>query len=85
MEEIQLTKEGGFYYRAMAVHWIMVALFLVPAGTMVIVAVLNPFWFREGLLLFVESKVNQFVRWRDGIKYRVYLGTDPKMWHALKD
>ena len=84
-DEIKLTKDGGFYYRAMAVHCAFVAVFVIPVFVLVIIANLNPFWFRQDLFVLVEHKVNQLVRWRDRLKYRVYLGTDPKMWHALKD
>lgn len=83
--EITLTKEGGFYYRAMTVHVLFVATIIVPALLVTILALINPFWFRQAMFQWVERKATKLARWRDRIKYRAYLGTDPEVWHALKD
>lgn len=83
-KEITLTRTGGRYFRAMAFHYAVLAVFIVPVVLALIVAVLNPFWFRDSMFSSVELMVNRFARWRDYQKYRIYLGTDPKMWHALK-
>ena len=84
-KEITMTKEGGFYYRALAFHFVFVALVLPFAGLAVALAVINPLWFRESLFRWIENRINKIARWRDRIKYRLYLGTDPELWHALKD
>ena len=83
--EITLTKDGGFYYRAMAVHVLFVSVAIVPALIVTLLALFNPFWFRQDMFHWVERNVNKLARWRDRLKYRVYLGTDPAVWHALKD
>jgi hypothetical protein len=33
---------------------------------------------------WVEGRVNRFSRWRNHVKYHIYLGCDPKVWHTLK-
>ena len=85
MTDITLDKDGGFYYRALTVHYAIVAVLLLPTLIVLLLAVLNPFWFRDSFFNFVERSINKIVRWRDRIKYRVYLGTDPNVWHTLKD
>lgn len=84
-KEITMTREGGYYYRALAFHFTFVGLVLPFAGLAVLVAILNPFWFRESFFRWIETRINRIARWRDRIKYRLYLGCDPEMWHALKD
>ena len=83
-KEIELTPQGGRYYRAMAFHWAIVALLIVPVIAVLLVAVINPFWFRNAMFEFVERRVNQLSRWRNYQKYRIYLGCDPQMWHTLR-
>ena len=83
-QEIELTPQGGRYYRAMAFHWIMVVLLIVPVLTALIIAVINPFWFRNSLFELTERTVNRISRWRNYQKYRIYLGCDPRMWHTLR-
>ncbi len=84
-KEVTLTKSNGQFYRAMAFHYVTVALVIVPICFAILLALLNPFWFRDSFFDLVERKVKQITRWRDLIKYRIYLGTDPEVWHALKD
>jgi hypothetical protein len=83
--EVNLTKDGGFYYKAQAfrhaITWPMVPIVLVA----LLIAIVNPFWFRDSLFQYVERKVNDFSRWRNYKMYEIYLGCDPKMWHTLKD
>lgn len=84
-KEITMTVDGGFYYRALAFHLVFTAVVLPFAIVVVIFSVLNPFWFRDWLFARVERGINQLARYRDKIKYRLYLGTDPEFWHKLKD
>lgn len=84
-KEITMTKEGGFYYRALAVHALFVSVLIVPVFLLTLVAILNPFWFRQDMFHFLERSVNRLARWRDRLKYRAYLGYDPTVWDALKD
>lgn len=82
--EIELVPGGGNYYRAMAFHWLIVVLLIVPVISILLVAIVNPFWFRNAMFEWVERRVNQLSRWRNYQKYRIYLGCDPRMWHTLR-
>ena len=82
--EIELTPQGGRYYRAMTFHWLVVTVLIVPVLAVLTVAVLNPFWFRASLFELVERTVNRLSQWRNYQKYRIYLGCDPRMWHTLR-
>lgn len=85
--EITLTPGGGRYYQAMAFHWLVVivaipiVLFFVIIGLVVelIIRFLSIFSLEK-----VERVVNSLSRWRNYTKYRIYLGTDPEMWHRLR-
>jgi hypothetical protein len=83
-KEIELTPGGGNYYWAMTFHWVFVVLFIVPVAAALIVAIVNPFWFRDDMFRWIENGVNRLSRWRNYRKYQIYLGADPKMWHTLK-
>jgi len=83
-KEIQLRPGEGNYYRALIFHWGILALLIVPVCLCLLITVVNPFWFRDSLFSWIEAKVNQLSRWRNYTQYRIYLGCDPKMWHALK-
>jgi hypothetical protein len=83
-KEITLTPAGGRFYRAMAFHWVTVVVVMPVLATFMIAAILNPFWFRDSMFNFVERKVNEFTRWRNNVKYRIYLNCDPVVWHTLK-
>lgn len=83
-KEIELTPEGGRYYLAMTFHWVFVAIAVVPVFLALLIAIINPFWFRSDMFNWIESVVNKISRWRNYKKYHIYLGTDPKLWHTLK-
>ena len=83
-KEITLTPGGGRYYQAMSFHWASVVVSVPFLFVMLLIAVLNPLWFRDRMFNWVEHLVNRYTRWRNYIKYKIYLGTDPKLWHSLK-
>jgi hypothetical protein len=83
-KEIELKPGQGNYYAAMTFHWVFVAVAIVPVALCLLLAVINPFWFRDRMFLWVESGVNRISRWRNYKKYHIYLGCDPKIWHTLK-
>ena len=83
-KEIELKPGEGNFYWAMTFHWVFVAVFIVPVALALIIAILNPFWFRDNLFRWIENWVNRLSRWRNYKKYHIYLGADPKMWHTLK-
>jgi len=82
---VTMTREGGRFYRAQAFSlFISYGVFLVPVVTVLVLAVINPFWFRDRFFNWVERTVNRVTIWRNRLTYRIYLGTDPSVWHALK-
>lgn len=83
-QEIELKPGHGNYYPAMAFHWFFVAVCIIPVILSLLLAIINPFWFRDSMFRWVESGVNQISRWRNYKKYHIYLGCDPKIWHTLK-
>jgi hypothetical protein len=84
-KEIKMTRDGGNYWRAMAFRHVVTYAILLPVILAVLIAVINPFWFRDNFFRWVETKVNQVSQWRNYRTYALYLGADPEMWHTLKD
>jgi hypothetical protein len=82
---VVLTRDGGRYWPAMAFHFAVTLAVLPGVLIALAIAVINPFWFRNDLFDVVERRINEFSRWRGYRQYSIYLGTDPRMWHALKD
>ena len=82
---VVLTRDGGRYWPAMAFHFAVTLAVLPGVLIALVIAVINPFWFRNDLFDVVERRINEFSRWRGYRQYSIYLGTDPRMWHALKD
>ena len=83
-KEIELTPDGGNYYSAMTFHWVVVVFLIVPVFLALLIAIVNPFWFRDDMFRWIENGVNKLSRWRNYKKYHIYLGTDPKLWHTFK-
>lgn len=83
-DTVDLTPEGGRYYRAMAYWWISTAIIVVPVVVVTIFALINPFWFRDSFFRWTEQTVNKIARWRNYKQYALYLGCDPEYWHTLK-
>lgn len=84
-ETVELTKDGGNYYRAI-VFWYICTITVFPFVTLfLLVAILNPLWFRDSFFRWVESTVNKIAKWRNYHQYALYLGCDPEYWHTLKD
>ena len=84
-KEIKMTRDGGNFWRAMAFRYAITYTIILPIIFAVLIAVLNPLWFRDSFFRLVENTVNKITRWRNYRTYALYLGTDPEMWHTLKD
>ncbi len=82
---VSMTPEGGYWYRMKIIHYSILAVLFGPIFLMLCVLLLNPLWFRDDLLIWFENKINEFSVWRNKLLYRIYLGMDPEVWHALKD
>jgi hypothetical protein len=80
-----MTRDGGFYYRSILFRYLFTYTIIVPVATVVLIALINPFWFRDIFFHWIENTINQIVRWRNYQQYRLYLGTDPVLWHTLKN
>ena len=83
--KINYTKEGGRYYRAQIFFYTSVAILAIPILLLLIVGLLNPLWFRDSYLLWLQNSVESLSRWRNFKMYGIYLGMDPDVWHALSD
>jgi hypothetical protein len=83
-KEIILDPKQGNFYGAMAFHWCLVILLIVPISVLLLAAVINPFWFRDWFFNVIERMVQKISNWRNYKKYAIYLGCDPKVWHALR-
>ena len=81
---IELTPDGGRYYRARTFWFTITLLALPPILFTLILVLLNPFWFREQFAEWVSVKVDNISTWRNYTQYKIYLGMDPKVWHTLK-
>lgn len=80
-----MTPDGGNWWRMRIVHWSILVVLFPPIFAVLCIFLLNPLWFRDDLLIWFESRINAFSIWRNRLLYRIYLGADPKIWHALKD
>lgn len=82
---VTMTREGGNYWRAQTFSLVVsYGVFLLPVVVLLAAAIVNPFWFRDWFFNWVERIVNRITIWRNRMAYRIYLGTDPELWHALK-
>ena len=82
---VTMTRDGGNYWRAQAFSLgLSYGVLLLPVLTLLMLAVVNPFWFRDRFFNWVERTVNRVTVWRNRLAYRIYLGTDPELWHTLR-
>ena len=84
-QTVTMTPEGGRWWRMRVTHWSILAVLFPPIFVILCIFLLNPLWFRDDLLIWFENRVNAFSVWRNRLLYRIYLGADPEVWHALKD
>lgn len=84
-QTVTMTPDGGNWYRMKAAHYGILSVMILPVLAVLVVLLLNPLWFRDDLLIWFENKMNDFSVRRNKFLYRIYLGADPELWHALKD
>jgi hypothetical protein len=84
-QTVTMTPEGGNWWRMRFAHWSILLVLFLPIFVLLCIFLLNPLWFRDDLLIWFENKINAFSVWRNKLLYRIYLGMDPELWHALKD
>ena len=83
-DTVELTRDGGNYYRAIAFWYAITSVSLPIVAVVLLVAIINPFWFRDSFFRWVENTVNKIAKWRNYRQYALYLGCDPEYWHTLK-
>lgn len=83
-KDVVMTPAGGNYYRAVTFRLAFSYGVLPFVLVAILLALINPFWFRDAMGHAVERGVNQLVKWRNYRQYAIYLGTDPVTWHTLK-
>ena len=79
-----MTRDGGNFWLAIAFRYVTTAILIAPIFLALVLAVINPLWFRNTFFNWVEKLVYKITQWRNYRVYAIYLGTDPKMWHTLK-
>ena len=82
---VTMTRDGGHYWRAMAFNWVFTVPVVIPVSLILLLAVLNPFWFRDSFFNYIHDRVNRISIWRNCKMYQIYLGCNPAVWHASKD
>jgi hypothetical protein len=81
---MEFTKEGGRYYRARAYYWASIIMMLPLLIIAMILAYLNPFWFRGSLMDLIEDIVNYIAQKRNYRMKAIYMGCDPEFWDTLR-
>jgi len=82
-QTIEYTREGGRYYRAKIFFYTSIVLCVIPVVLLIIIGILNPLWFREDMLCWIQNTVERITDWRNYKMRHLYLGMDPKVWSAL--
>ncbi len=83
-DRVDYTRTGGRYYRAMTWFYFTITVLMAPVLTLLLIGLLNPLWFRDDYLRWLQNSIERMTARRNYIMYRIYLGIDPKVWHALK-
>ena len=83
-ESIVLTRDGGRFWPAVIFRHVFTLVVLIPIFLVLLIAVINPLWFRDGFFRWTESSVYKITQWRNYRVYSIYLGADPQIWHTLK-
>lgn len=78
-------KGKGNYYRTQIFHYAFIGIIIIPLVLGAIIVMSNPFWFRTALINKYSNAIERLTDWRHYKEYKIYLGTDPEIWHLLKD
>ena len=65
--------------------WSITSLALVPFFVLVLLAILNPFWFRSDMLNWVEKLATALGTWRDEKTFVKHYYDKAHLFHILKD
>lgn len=64
--------------------WSITAPLLVPVAVLVILAIINPFWFRISMINWVENVARKMGEWRDNKTYVKYYYDKANLFNTLK-
>jgi hypothetical protein len=79
-----MTRDGGIFALSLTFRQIITAVLITPIFVILVLAMINPLWFRDRFFNWTEKVVYRITQWRNYRVYAIYLGTDPTMWHTLK-
>jgi uncharacterized BrkB/YihY/UPF0761 family membrane protein len=80
-----IKKGHGNYYRSVTFYYFITFLIMFPLIVLALLVVINPFWFRRAAADKFSNLCIGLNKWRNYKTYKIYLGADPTVWHALKD
>ena len=80
-----MHRNGGRYWRALVFRFLVTWTITIPLVLVLLIALVNPFWFRTSLLKCLITLTEQLTEWRNYKVYWIYLGMDPKVWYALTE
>jgi hypothetical protein len=64
--------------------WSITAPAMIPFAMLVILAIVNPFWFRNDFINWTEKFARRVAEWRDGIGYVKYYYDKAHLFDTLK-
>jgi hypothetical protein len=64
--------------------WSLTAPMMIPMVIIVLLAILNPFWFRNNMLSWTEQFARKLAIWRDETKYVKYYHDKAHLFDTLK-
>ena len=80
-----MHRSGGRYWRALVFSFLVTWSITIPLVLVLLIALVNPFWFRTSLLKCMITLTERLTEWRNYKAYWIYLGMDPKVWYALTE
>ena len=84
-KQYTIQKGRGNYYRALTFHYSITLIIMIPLVILAFLTISNPFWFRQAAANKFSDLCIKLHNWRGYTTYKIYLGADPTVWHALKD
>ena len=78
-DRVDYTRTGGRYYRAMTWFYFTIVVLMAPVLTLLLIGLLNPLWFRDDFLRWLQNTIERLTARRNYFMYRLYLGMDPKV------
>jgi hypothetical protein len=64
--------------------WSITGPALIPFIALVLLAIINPFWFRADMINWTEKAARKLAEWRDGTKFVKYYHDKAHLFDTLK-